>query len=88
MKLSSMTVPELVRNPVNVPVLGLVPVPGLVSVPGPVMLLPGTKSPNPMVLSDMKQKYDPSKNSQDSHFENSMAPPDTYLGRKINKQQY
>lgn len=88
MKLSSMTVPELVRNPVKVPVLGLVPVPRLVSVPGPVMLLPGTKSPNPMVLRDMKQKYDPSKNSHDSHFENSMAPPDTYLGRKINKQQY
>lgn len=54
-------------------------------VPGPVMLLPGTKSPNPMVLSDMKQKYDPSKNSQSSHFENSTAPPDMYLETNENE---
>lgn len=80
MKLSSMTVPALERLPGLVPVPELVPVPRLI--PEPVMLLPGTKSPNPMVLSDMKQKYDPSKNSQDSHLENSMAPPDIYLETK------
>lgn len=52
-------------------------------VPEPVVLLPGTKSPNPMVLNDMKQKYDPSKNSQSSHLENNIAPPDMYLEKKI-----
>lgn len=83
MKLSSITVPALPRLPGPVPVPVLVPVPMLV--PEPVMLLPGTKSPNPMVLSDMKQKYDPSKNSHDSHLENSMAPPDMYLKRKKTK---
>lgn len=48
------------------------------------ILSPGTMSPKPIVLKDMKQKQDPSRNCQSSHLENSKAPPQMYLRRNSN----